>query len=60
MAGRLAGRVAESRARRLAALPLHRFGGVEDVAYGAVVLAADEAGYLTRQILHPSGGWVSG
>lgn len=29
-------------------------------ASGAVVLAADEAGYLTGQILHPSGGWVSG
>ena len=27
---------------------------------GKVVLASDEAGYLTGQILHPSGGWVSG
>ena len=43
-----------------AELPLGRFGGVEDVAYCAVVLAADEAGYLTGQILHPSGGWVMG
>jgi 3-oxoacyl-[acyl-carrier protein] reductase len=50
----------EYRARRLAELPLHRFGRVEDVAYCAVVLASDEAGYLTGQILHPSGGWVSG
>jgi 3-oxoacyl-[acyl-carrier protein] reductase len=50
----------EYRARRLAELPLRRFGSVEDVAYCAVVLAADEAGYLTGQILHPSGGWVSG
>jgi NAD(P)-dependent dehydrogenase (short-subunit alcohol dehydrogenase family) len=25
-----------------------------------VFLAADEAGYLTGQILHPSGGWVMG
>jgi len=50
----------EYRARRLAELPLHRFGSVDDVAYCAVVLASDEAGYLTRQILHPSGGWVSG
>jgi hypothetical protein len=24
------------------------------------VLASEEAGYLTGQILHPSGGWVSG
>ena len=45
---------------RLAELPLHRFGSVDDVAYCAVVLASDEAGYLTGQILHPSGGWVSG
>jgi 3-oxoacyl-[acyl-carrier protein] reductase len=50
----------EYRARRLAELPVHRFGSVDDVAYCAVVLAADEAGYLTGQIMHPSGGWVSG
>ena len=50
----------EYRARRLAELPLRRFGDVADVAYCAVVLAADAAGYLTGQILHPSGGWVSG
>jgi NAD(P)-dependent dehydrogenase (short-subunit alcohol dehydrogenase family) len=50
----------EYRARRLAELPLRRFGSVDDVAYCAIVLAADEAGYLTGQILHPSGGWVSG
>jgi 3-oxoacyl-[acyl-carrier protein] reductase len=48
----------EYRARRLQELPLHRFGGVDDVAYSVVVLAADEAGYLTGQVLHPSGGWV--
>jgi 3-oxoacyl-[acyl-carrier protein] reductase len=50
----------EYRARRLAELPLRRFGSVDDVAYSAVVLAADDAGYLTGQILHPSGGWVTG
>ncbi|HEX4996464.1 MAG TPA: glucose 1-dehydrogenase [Methylomirabilota bacterium] len=50
----------EYRTRRLGELPLRRFGRVEDVAYCAVVLASDEAGYLTGQILHPSGGWVSG
>lgn len=48
------------RARRLTELPLRRFGRVDDVAYCAIVLASDEAGYLTGQILHPSGGWVSG
>jgi hypothetical protein len=30
------------------------------VAYWAFVPAADEAGYLTGHILHPSGGCVSG
>jgi 3-oxoacyl-[acyl-carrier protein] reductase len=50
----------EYKTRRLAELPLRRFGRVEDVAYCAVILAAEDAGYLTGQILHPSGGWVSG
>jgi len=50
----------EYRTRRLAELPLRRFGAVEDVAYCAIVLASDDANYLTGQILHPSGGWVSG
>ncbi len=50
----------EYRARRLAELPLRRFGRVDDVAYCAVILASNDAGYLTGQILHPSGGWVTG
>lgn len=50
----------EYRARRLAELPLRRVGSVDDAAYCALVLAADDAGYLTGQTLHPSGGWVSG
>jgi len=56
-AGRLG---ADAIVRRLSELPLRRFGRVEDVAYCAIVLAADDAGYLTGQILHPSEGWVSG
>src|SRR5262249_42890225 len=51
---------AEYRERRLRELPLRRFGHVEDVAYCAVVLASNDAGYSTGQILHPSGGWVMG
>ena len=50
----------EDRARRLAELPLRRFGSVDEVTYCAVVLASDEAACLTGQILHPSGGRVSG
>jgi hypothetical protein len=30
------------------------------VAYCVVVPASAEAGYLTGQLLHPSGGWVTG
>ena len=37
---------------------LRRFGSVEDVAYCAVFLAAEEANYLTGQVLQPNGGWV--
>ncbi len=48
----------EYRARRVAELPVRRLGGVDDVAHCAVFLAAEEAGYLTGQVLHPSGGWV--
>ena len=50
----------EYRERRVSELPLRRFGSVDDVGYSAVVLASEEAGYLTGQILHPSGGWVMG
>jgi len=50
----------EYRERRLRELPLRRFGSVDDVGYCAVVLASEAAGYLTGQILHPSGGWVTG
>lgn len=50
----------EYRTRRLGELPLRRFGKVDDVAYCAVFLAGENAGYLTGQILHPSGGWVMG
>jgi NAD(P)-dependent dehydrogenase (short-subunit alcohol dehydrogenase family) len=43
-AGRLAGKVAL----------------ITGAGRGFVVLAAHEAGYLTGQIFHSSGGWVSG
>lgn len=48
----------EYRARRLQELPLRRFGSVDDVAHCAVFLASEASGYLTGQILHPSGGAV--
>jgi len=48
----------EYRARRLQELPVRHFGEVDDVAYCAVFLAAEEAHYLTGQVLQPNGGWV--
>ncbi|MGH7418696.1 MAG: SDR family NAD(P)-dependent oxidoreductase [Candidatus Rokuibacteriota bacterium] len=50
---------------RVAANYLVSRAGAEEVAaerrrYCAVILASDDAGYLTGQILHPSGGWVTG
>src|SRR6266581_4404574 len=48
----------EYRGRRLQELPVRHFGEVEDVAYCAVFLAAEDAHYLTGQVLQPNGGWV--
>jgi 3-oxoacyl-[acyl-carrier protein] reductase len=48
----------EYRARRIKELPVHRLGTLDDLAYGAVFLAAEEAGYLTGQTLQVNGGWV--
>ena len=33
-------------------------GTLDDLTYCAVFLAAEDAGYLTGQILQPNGGWV--
>ena len=48
----------EYRARRIGELPVRHLGQMEDVAYCAVLLAAEEAHYLTGQVLQPNGGWV--
>lgn len=48
---------AEDRARE-AALPIGRFGGVDEVAPTAVFLASDEASYYVGQTLGPNGGDV--
>jgi 3-oxoacyl-[acyl-carrier protein] reductase len=48
----------EYRAKRIGELPVRHLGQVEDVAYCAVFLAAEEANYLTGQVLQPNGGWV--
>ncbi len=48
----------EYRTRRTQELPVRHLGRVEDVAYCAVFLAAEDAHYLTGQVLQPNGGWV--
>jgi len=48
----------EYRQRRINELPVRHLGEVADVAYCAVFLAAQEANYLTGQVLQPNGGWV--
>ncbi len=39
-------------------LPVRHLGEVADVAYCAGFLAAEDAHYLTGQVLQPNGGWV--
>jgi 3-oxoacyl-[acyl-carrier protein] reductase len=46
----------EQRGRIAAAIPMGRFGAVEDIAAAAVYLASAEAGYITGQTLHVNGG----
>jgi 3-oxoacyl-[acyl-carrier protein] reductase len=42
----------------LSAIPLGRLGSGEDVAYVVACLAADEAGYITGQVIRVDGGMV--
>jgi 3-oxoacyl-[acyl-carrier protein] reductase len=49
---------AEYRARRKKELPVRHLGSLDDVAYCALILADEAAGYLTGQVLQPNGGWV--
>ncbi len=44
------------RKRKLAQLPLRRFGKVEDIVPSAVFLASDDSNYYTGQTLNPNGG----
>lgn len=48
----------EYRARRIKELPVRHLGTLDDVAYCALFLADEAAGYLTGQVLQPNGGWV--
>ena len=48
----------EYRARRTKELPVRHLGALDDVAYAALCLADEAAGYLTGQVLQVNGGWV--
>ena len=37
--------------------PMQRLGQPDDIAWAAVYLASDEAGFVTGQVLSPNGGW---
>lgn len=45
-------------ARMTAAIPQQRLGSVEDVAYAALFLASDEAGFISGQTIVVDGGQV--
>ncbi len=44
--------------KRIAEIPLGRFGMTEDVAKAAVYLASDDAAYMTGQVLNINGGLI--
>ncbi len=44
---------------RLAANPIQRLGQPEDIAYGALYLASDEASFVTGSELVIDGGWTA-
>lgn len=46
----------ELRDQYLAAIPLKRFGSVQDIAEAVAFLASDKAGYITGQVLAVNGG----
>jgi len=50
----------DARARRLARIPLGRFGEVEEVAKAALFLASDDAAYVTGHTLAVDGGYLAG
>ena len=50
----------EARARRVARIPMGRFGEVDEVARAALFLASDDASYVTGHTLAVDGGYLAG
>src|SRR5262247_2571318 len=50
----------DARARRVARIPMGRFGEVDEVAKAALFLASDDAAYITGHTLAVDGGYLAG
>ena len=50
----------EARQRRLARIPMGRFGDVDEVARAALFLASDDAAFITGHTLAVDGGYLAG
>ena len=50
----------EARQRRVARIPMGRFGDVDEVARAALFLASDEAAFITGHTLAVDGGYLAG
>ena len=50
----------EARARRVARIPMGRFGEVDEVAKAALFLASDDAAFITGHTLAVDGGYLAG
>jgi glucose 1-dehydrogenase len=44
----------------LSHIPQHRQGSPDDIAYTAMFLASDKAGYITGTVINVDGGWICG
>ncbi len=44
----------------LSHIPQHRQGGPDDIAWTAMFMASDKAGYMTGSVINVDGGWLCG